>query len=394
MTLTAHIQLRPDPLQHAALLATLGAANAACNDLGRKAFDAGTFRTFDIHKNFYRATRAAFGLGAQCAIRCIAKVDDAYATQRAQIRSHNLVCAPGTQRTLAPITFKPHSAQPFDARNLTYRQAEQRVSIWTVHGRMTIPYLIGEHHAELMRHQQGESDLAYVNGRFYLLACCEVPDEPPVEPADALGIDLGIVNIATDSDGTIFSGSDVEARRQRFAKRRAILQSVGTKSARRALKKLSRKQHRYQSQTNHLISKAVVRKAKASRRAIVLEDLTGISRNVRRAEKRLRSSQRSRHANWSFRQLRGFIAYKAQRAGVALRIVDAANTSRTCSACGFCDRGNRKSQSRFVCGKCSVELEADINAARNIRNTGSVNMPMVATPSRGQLQATCFAGGR
>ena len=394
MKLTAQIYLLPDSAQQTALKRTLVAANAACNSLSQNAFDAGTFNTFDIHRAFYSQTRAAFGLGSQCIIRCIAKVADAYKTQRAQLRTYNLACAPQQQRTLTPITFKALSALPFDCRNLTYKQADQRVSIWTIEGRMTIPYIISEHHAALMTHQKGESDLVFTNGRWFLRASCEVPIDPPLEPSDALGIDLGIVNIATDSDGTIFSGAEVEARRQRFSARRAALQSVGTRSSRRHLKRLSRKQRRYQSNTNHVIAKAVVEKAKASRRAIVLEDLTGISKNVRATEKRLRSSQRSRHSNWSFHQLRRFISYKAERSGVPVVIVDAAYTSRTCSECGHCEKGNRRSQSEFVCRKCSLELHADINAARTIRNRGSVNMPMVATPCRGQLQATAFGGGR
>jgi hypothetical protein len=45
------------------------------------------------------------------------------------------------------------------------------------------------------------------DGRWFLLAICEVP-EPPLnsDPVDFLGIDLGIVNIATTSDGEIMAG--------------------------------------------------------------------------------------------------------------------------------------------------------------------------------------------
>jgi len=47
--------------------------------------------------------------------------------------------------------------------------------------------------------------------------------------------------------------------------------------------------------------------------------------------------------------------------------VDPRNTSQKCSKCDFVDRHNRKSQSRFVCQDCGYELNADLNASKNIR---------------------------
>jgi putative transposase len=59
-------------------------------------------------------------------------------------------------------------------------------------------------------------------------------------------------------------------------KRRQELQRVGTRSAKRRLKKLSGREKRFQKDTNHKIAKTLVHKAVVSRKALALEDLTGI----------------------------------------------------------------------------------------------------------------------
>ena len=55
-----------------------------------------------------------------------------------------------------------------------------------------------------------------------------------------------------------------------------------------------------------------------------------------------------------------------QRFGVAATEVNPAYTSQTCSACGYVDRRNRPSQSRFKCLWCGREMHADLNAASNV----------------------------
>ena len=61
---------------------------------------------------------------------------------------------------------------------------------------------MGEHQRRLMESQQGESDLVYHDGAFYLLATCNVEEPDPEDVAKALGADFGIENIATDSAGS------------------------------------------------------------------------------------------------------------------------------------------------------------------------------------------------
>src|SRR6185437_1390046 len=176
-----------------------------------------------------------------------------------------------------------------------------------------------------------------------------------------LGVDLGIVNLATDSEGETFSGAKVKHARQRYHTRRQRLQKANTKNAKRRLRKNAGRERRFQKDVNHCISKALVHKAVVSCKALALEDLSGI-----RERTTVRHEQRYERHSWAFYQLRQFLTYKAAWAGVPLHLVDPRNTSRTCSVCGHCEKANRKSQESFLCQRCGFELNADYNAAINI----------------------------
>jgi putative transposase len=201
------------------LLATLAEANAACDAISSIAWHAREFRRIPpLQKISYHQVKDSFRLGAQVLIRCIAKVADAYKLDR------NL------QRT-----FRPLGAIAFDDRNLSWYSDKQAVSIWTLEGRQYIPYSLGEHQRALLPYRKGESDLVYHKRAFYLLAVCDVPEPDEQQMDGVLGVDLGIVNLATDSDGEPHSGDQLDRTRQWYARRRAALQALGTKSAKRRL---------------------------------------------------------------------------------------------------------------------------------------------------------------
>ena len=357
MKLIAQVKLQPDERQADALKRTLETANAACNWLSEQAWQARTFRQYDLHKLAYHAAREAFpSLSSQVVVRCVSKVADAYKLDRK------------TQRT-----FKATGGIAYDDRILRWYVDKGEVSIWTVDGRLRLPFVCGERQRELLRTRQGESDLVLVKGAFYLLAVCNVEEPTPGELKDVLGLDLGIVNLATDSDGESFSGEQVERTRQHYERLRRALQKVGTRSAKRKLKRLSGRERRFKKNTNHVISKRIVEKAKVTGRDIALENLTGI-----RDRTTVRANQRARHGKWAFGELRQLLTYKAQLSGVRLHLVDPRNTSRACHLCGCIDKRNRPDQATFKCVACGHSSNADCNAARNIRARALVNAPMVA----------------
>lgn len=356
MKLIAQLKLLPTPEQAASLRSTMERTNAACSAISRVAWEQRQFGKYTLHHLVYASIRERFGLSAQIVVRAIAKVADSYALDKRSQR-----------------TFQPLGSIAYDDRILTYRTDKQFVTIWTVGGRLKIPFVCGERQRRLLQSRQGESDLVYRNGMFFLLATCNVDEPTPDQVDGALGVDLGIVHLATDSDGESYSGAVIDRTRERQERRRQALQSVGTPSAKRRLKRNSGRQRRFQSNTNHTIAKRLVQKAKDSARGIALENLTHI-----RARITVRKSERSRHSNWSFAQLRAYISYKAALAGVTVQTVNPAYSSRTCSMCGYCDKRNRRSQASFHCISCSFTADADHNAACNIRDWAAVDQPMVA----------------
>jgi IS605 OrfB family transposase len=232
-----------------------------------------------------------------------------------------------------------------------------------MNGRIIVPFLAGKYFAGNLHAMQGQADLVYRNGTFYLYATADVP-EYPTDNVDAfLGVDLGIANIATDSTGEQFSGELIDRNRRRRTTARKQYQRKGTKNAKRRLKLMSGRQCRFQRQTNHEISKQLVTKAKALGCGIALEDLKGIRDRI---EPTVSKAFRRRFGNWSFAHLRHCIEYKAKLAGVPVEFVNPRNSSRTCSQCGHCDKANRQTQDKFHCRHCDYSCHADFNAALNI----------------------------
>ena len=261
-------------------------------------------------------------------------------------------------KTIQPI-FKQFGAIQYDQRNS--RVMIDKVSIMTLQGRLRLATRIGEYQKARFDRVQGQCDLIYRNGVFYLIVVVDAPDKSEYDPIGVLGIDLGIENIAVDSDRQIFESKKVENTRQIYSRLRSTLQHVATKSAKRKLKKLSGKERRFKKDINHVISKAIISKAKGTARAIGIENLKHIRSRVT-----VRRSQRDRHSKWAFGELRNFVTYKAKREGVPLMVVNSKNTSRECPECQYIDKRNRKTQNQFECLQCGYKEMADYVAAVNI----------------------------
>lgn len=354
MKLIAQVKLQPTEAQAESLKQTLEAANAAANYLSNLAWETQSFRQFDLHHAGYYAIRERFGLSAQMAVRVIAKVADSYKLDRKAKR-----------------TFQPLGSIAYDNRILAWKSSDT-LSLWSLDGRQTMSFVCGDHQRKLLPNRQGEADLVYRNGEFYLYQTCDIAEPNQNNPDDFLGVDLGVANIAVDSDGQMHSGSQVKNVRFRHRRLRKKLQAKGTKASRRRLKQLSGKERRFAKHVNHEISKQLVDTAQRTARGIALEDLQGIRDRIR-----ARRSQRATLHSWSFHQLRSFIEYKAKMMGIPVVAVDPRNTSRTCPCCGHIDKANRPNQATFLCTQCGFSGHADCVAAENIRRA-AVNPPNVS----------------
>ena len=186
MKLIAQLKLEPTNEQADMLKRTLAAANEACNSISSVAWQTKTFGKFDLQKLCYTHVRETFGLSAQMTVRALAKVGDAYKLDKK------------TERR-----FRPLASIAYDDRILSYNLKGSSVSIWTLDSRQSIPFVCGERQRTYLQTRMGESDLLFLRGEWYLLAVCEVEEPEPIDVDGVLGIDLGVTNIATDSDGTV-----------------------------------------------------------------------------------------------------------------------------------------------------------------------------------------------
>ncbi|MFI2649518.1 RNA-guided endonuclease InsQ/TnpB family protein [Micromonospora fulviviridis] len=384
MRLVVQVKLLPTPEQAAALEATVRACNAAASEVAMVARERAVYRNYDLRKHTYAGIKADYGLGAQAAQHVIKKVADAYTVLKANIKAGRLG-KPGSKRRrraeAAPIAFRPNAAQPYDARMLSWQADAHTVSIWTTRGRLKGVAYIGspDQLKALATSKIGESDLVHRDGMWFLYATVEVAEADPYDPDGFLGVDMGIANIAYDSDGTRYAGTRLNGYRRRQARLRARLQQKGTKSAKRLLARRNKKEARHAANVNHCIAKTIVTKAARTGRGIAVEKLTGIRDRVR-----LRKPQRVTLSSWSFHQLGSLLAYKARRAGVPLVEVDPQYTSQTCNGCKRRDKRNRPNQETFLCRSCGVVAHADHNAALNIaergaKDWGAVNRPHAAS---------------
>ncbi|MGB7711908.1 MAG: transposase [Microcoleus sp.] len=262
----------------------------------------------------YHEVRARFGLSAQLAIHAIRRVSGNRKTSKKDGK---------------PVrSFAPTSAT-YDARTFSFRERDWTVSLTTINGRERFRLAIGNYQLGLLKGQNPKTATLCKrkDGTYYLNIQFE--SEPPDPPTtdEVLGCDLGRTDIAVTSEGEKFSGKEITAVRNHYAKLRANLQqkaSKGTRSSRRRcrelLKRLSGKEKRFQAWVNHTISDRIVTRAKTANKVIALEDLTGIRE---RTNQQPRSKKERRLSNsWAFFQLRQFLVYKAIKHSVKILFVE------------------------------------------------------------------------
>ncbi|MDX2760677.1 transposase [Streptomyces europaeiscabiei] len=381
MKLVVQVKLLPTPEQASALDATLRACNRAATHTSHVAFAKKLTDRNGLQREVYTDLKATFGLSAQPAVRVVKKVVDAHATLQANLRAGTL--GPSTSRRYrkaisTPISFRLEAAQPFDDRCLSWQYDARTVSIWTVDGRMKgIRFTCSPDQLKtLVQHRKGESDLVRRGGKWLLIATCDIPEPEPYQPVDWVGVDRGIVNLATTSDGTNHQGRSLGRYRRRQAGKRAELQRKQTRSATRRLARRAYKERRHATHVNHRISKEIVSVAQRTGRGIAVEELGGIRERVR-----LRRDQRGTLSSWNFHQLGRHLAYKARRAGVPFLEVDAAYTSQRCPRCGHTERANRPDRNHFRCRRCGLAGPADVVAGVNVRDRARSAWVFVTAPA-------------
>lgn len=213
-----------------------------------------------------------------------------------------------------------------------------------------------------------DSKIKRIGKQWFLLLAYEVEIQEPKSEGCIVGVDMGIKRmlVATNSANSksfFFHGGMLNHRRSCIRRTRASIQSVGTRSSRRLLKRMSGKEAAVTGHLLHVASKALVGYAvKSGARRIVVEELT----NIRDSSLSKGKDLRSKVHRWPYADMRFKIAYKAAAVGIELETVSPRNTSRGCNACGYVSASNRKGVN-FYCRKCGHKDDADRQASKNIR---------------------------
>jgi IS605 OrfB family transposase len=279
------------------------------------------------------------------------------------------------------VNFSKQLTIQYDKRSYSF-DFSGKCSLSTIKGRLKLNLDIPQYYLETYKDWDVRSATLSKLGKDLFLNVVVAKEVNPSSfiPKEnkIVGIDLGINNLATTSEKQFFRG--VRTHIARFQRLRSQLQSKGTSSARKHMKRLRGRQRRFMRSVNHEISKSIISQLNAGD-VVVMEDLRGIRRKRRgKALNRLLS-------NWAFAQLKGFIEYKAMRAGVMFMIVPPHYSSKTCSRCNEILSTRPKNAGFFKCLNCGYSCNADLNASFNLKGRTdalrnvlglSVDQPIVA----------------
>jgi len=253
----------------------------------------------------------------------------------------------------------------YDNRTFKFYPDSHIISLTTVQGRLVYPVA----HSPIIDKYRGRYTNAQLvidekRNKIFIMIQVKIEDKKVTKKEDVkvLGIDRGIKNIAVLSNNMFFNSKHLREVKGRYQYLRRKLQHIGTRSAHRKLKKLSGRERRFVRDVNHVISKRIV---SLPYDVFVLEELEP-AKMIRNGKGKKFRKQLS---SWSPSELQKFIEYKAENMGKTVIYVNPKYTSQKCSRCGYIDKGNRRG-SVFKCKNCGFELNADLNAARNIEVIG------------------------
>jgi putative transposase len=216
--------------------------------------------------------------------------------------------------------------------------------------------------------------------RWYVSLQCEAQIQEPTSRQDAwVGVDVGIARYATVSTGEHKDGVAAFRRnRRKLARlqRRFAKQKIGSARRQKTAQRIAALHHHIammRQDRAHKVSSELVK----NHGRIRMEDLRlvnmmasakGVLENPGKSVAQKRGLNRHL-ADQGLRQLRQYVEYKLLWSGGTFESINPAYTSQKCHACKHAAKENRLSQAVFLCVRCGHKDHADVNAAKNIRDT-------------------------
>ena len=304
-----------------------------CNDVAMKAVKQSSkwLSAYDLH-------RLTGGCATELGINSntVQKICTEYATRRKQFKKFKLNWR-SKKRSLGWIPFKANCIR-VEKNTVTY--CKKKYKFWD------------------SRKIEGEikegSFVQDARGRWYVCLQCEVADTIG-NGTKYVGIDLGLKDNITCSDGRQYS------RENYFKRMESKLAMAQRANKKKLVKTIHAKIANARKDWNHKASTKILSDA----RLVCIGDVSSSKLKQTKLAKSVSD------AAWS--QLRSMFAYKSQRLGVDLRIINEAFSTQMCSSCkaitgpkGYAGLGVRE----WVCSSCGTMHQRDVNAAINILRMG------------------------
>ena len=359
LTLTAKVRILPNEEQQSLLLKTRKAYMDACNEVSDYISSTHILNVAMLNQALYCSLREKYGLRSQMAQSVLRTVVARY---KAILENQHEWIRPEFKHAELDLVW-----------NRDYSLKAEVFSVNTLEGRVKFPFFSQGMESYFDGSWKfGTAKLVTKHGKwfFHIPMTKDIPEVSDAGISNIVGVDLGInfLAVSYDSQGKtkFFHGRHIKQKRAQYKKTRKSLQKKRTPSARRRLKKIGQREHRWMSDVNHQVSKALAAQ-NPSGSLFVLEDLTGI----RQATEKVALKHRYETVSWSFYDLQEKLRYKARRNHSAVILVDPKYTSQRCPKCGHIHKLNRNKKTHiFTCRKCGYQSNDDRIGAMNLYRKG------------------------
>ena len=352
---------------------TVGAYNACANIIHNNKVP---LTIVAVHANCYDSLRQEFPyLPAQAIIRIQKEVLRAYRSQKSNKHKNGNV----PQKYNLSMTLDKRMYSSFTCKGISLVSD-------TPNKRKRFSFNLYPKVKEMFATSVAKDPVIYCkNDDLWLSIPFEVQGRMPCNDT-CIGVDMGVKRLFTTSEGIAFRDKNYLSKRRkiRFLKRK--LQSKGTVSAKKHLRKLSKKERNISKDMCHRATNALLRSTDAS--IIVLEDLTKIKVNTSKTEN---GYKKTKHNNMlgqvPFYLFKNILTYKATLVGKQVVSVSPMYTSQT--DCRTNKRDGKRLGCRYYCAD-GIVFDADWNASVNIAQKSNHPLSNVL-PIDGTLQ---FISGR
>lgn len=202
---------------------------------------------------------------------------------------------------------------------------------------------------------------------------------PVCTSTEAIGIDVGVSLVAADSNGGQIKPLDLvrELTKLRLRAHQLSRKSKGSKNRAKAKSRLAKQNLRIANMRKDFLHKLSLQYAE-NQGIVVVEDLKikNMTKSAKGTEEKPGKNVKQKQGlNRSITQQSWglffeLLEYKVIARGGRFIKVDPQHTSQTCNVCGHVSKENRLKQEKFVCKACGHKDNADVNAAKNIRDRG------------------------